>query len=148
MALAPREATKFEVNRVGADKHAHLYKNIDLAALYEAYGPTLMSIQELNPVRKKVAKWARPNILKEDGTIMSIFEDRALIREVNSSRVSWKLYTLDADTRSTFVKNYEEGNDEAGLDGTISEVGLDADWFGPNDQIIFELNFYFAIYYM
>lgn len=135
--MRPIDNVKFKVYEESPDQHGYFNKLVDERQVFEVF-PQLIDYEVLEPTRRQVASWAKGNIIGRDGTIMKTFMDNARMVDTNKRYLKWKLYTNEGDIRSQFVKNFEEGNDEPGQGGQIFEIGLDTDWFGPNDLLIFE----------
>lgn len=133
----PIEQTKFAVYRQDVNKDNYFNKLVDEKAYFEVY-PNAVDYTMLEPTRRKMAAYAKGNIIGKDGSLMRVFEENSRIVNTNSRTVQWRLYTNEGDVRSTFVKNYESGNAKPGLAHSTFEIGLDTPWFGPNDVIIFE----------
>lgn len=137
MSTAPSNISKFEVNTVNAQKTASLYKEIDLAHLFEAF-PNMESFKMLDPDMHKIISTSRRNLIGEDGTLLRVFEDRAVIRDWHEDSIIWRLHSDENDMRCTVTHNYHKGDDAAGLGDSLIYIGLDTDALGPNDTIWFE----------
>lgn len=133
----PIEHNKFAVYRQDVNQENYFNKLVDEQAFFQVY-PRAYDYEMLEPTKRRVAGYAKGNIIGADGTLMKVFEDNARVIKTTKRTLQWRLYTNDGDVRATFVKNYEVGELEPGKNGAIFEIGLDVDWFGPNDVIIFE----------
>lgn len=137
MSTAPSNISKFRVNTVNAQKTASLYKDVDLAHMFEVF-PNMESFRMLDPDMHKIVSTSRRNILGEDGTLLRVFEDQAVIRDWYEDTVQWRLYTDETDMRCLVQKNYHEGDEEAGIGNSLIYIGLDTDALGPNNTLWFE----------
>ena len=137
MSLAPSNISKFRTRFVGSEKNRGLYKEVDFAHLMSVF-PNLQSFKMLDPGMKDILSTARPNIIGEDGTLMAVFEDKAVIEDWYHDTIIWRLYTQDGDNRPTVLKNYQKGVKYSGVGETTIKVVLDTDAFGPHDMIAFE----------
>ena len=129
--------TKFKIYEEGLNQHNYFNKLVDERAFFEVF-PSIVDYEMLEPARRQIASYAKGNLIGRDGTLMRVFEDNARIVNTNKRYLQWRLYTNDGDIRATFIKNFEADNETPGLGGQIFEIGLDVDWFGPNDLLIFE----------
>jgi len=136
MATRPLES-KFEIYTQNVDKHAAVYKKMDLAATFQVF-PQMLDYEMLEPTRRKTAAYSKSHIIGEDGSLMRVFEDQAAVQSVSSKYIHWRLYTENADVRSFFSKNYEPDGAQSGIGDTIFDIGLDTDNLGPNDVFVFE----------
>lgn len=133
----PIEQNKFAVYRQDVNKENYFNKLVDEQAYFEAR-PSTVDYEMLEPTKRRIASYAKGNIIGADGTLMKVFEENARVLKTTARTLQWRLYTNDGDVRATFIKNYEVGEKEPGKNSGVFEIGLDVDWFGPNDVIIFE----------
>lgn len=133
----PIDFQKFTVYEENVNQDQYFNKLVDENALFHAY-PMLQDVELLEPARRHVAAYAKGNIIGEDGTLMRVFEERARVLRTNKKTVRWRLYTEEGDIRASFIRNFAADAETPGIGGTIFEIGLDTEWFGPNDVIIFE----------
>jgi len=129
--------SKFKVYEELVNQENYFNKLVDERAFFEVY-PNLKDYEYLEPARRQVAAYARNNIIGADGTLMDVFKSSARVVQTNKRYVTWRLYTNEGDIRASFIKNFEEDNPCPGKGHSVFEIGLDAEWFGPNDIIIFE----------
>lgn len=129
--------SKFKIHAEELNQHNYFNKLTDERALFEVY-PNLIDYQMLEPERRKIASYAKGNIIGKDGTLMKVFADNARIENTNAQYIRWRLYTKEGDIRGTYLKNLEPNNPAPGKAGALFSIPLDVDWFGPNDIIIFE----------
>ena len=128
---------KFTIYRQNGDKNSKIYKNLDLAHMFQVF-PEICDYEMLEPAMRRVASYSRPHIIGQDGTMMRVFEERAVIQDFNKDYAQWRLYTEDSDIRTFFAKNLEPKDAESGAGESTFEFGLDTDNLGPRDVIIFE----------
>ena len=138
MAGTAGRISKFEVNREEQNLLGFENKTIDERAFYEMY-PKAMTYKMLDSTRRHIATNYRSNIISPQGNLMDLFRDQARIMDSEGAlTVRWKLFTNDGDVRSSFVKWYVDDITCIAKGGTEFEIGLDTDFFGANDVIIFE----------
>jgi hypothetical protein len=129
--------SKFKIYEEDINQHQYFNKLVDERALFEVY-PNLIDYETLDPARRQISSYSRGNIIDKDGNLMRVFESNARVVNTKSRYIQWRLYTNPGDIRATFIKNYEAGNEYVGRHGNVFEIGLDVEWFGPNDLLIFE----------
>lgn len=129
--------TKFKIYEEGLNQHNYFNKLVDERAFFEVF-PSIVDYEMLEPTQRKIASYAKGNIIGRDGTIMRVFEENARVINTNKRYLQWRLYTNEGDIRATFVKNLESDNATPGIGNQIFEIGLDVDWFGHNTLLIFE----------
>lgn len=129
--------SKFKIYEEDINQHNYFNKLVDERALFEVY-PGMVDYEMLDPAMRQIASYSRGNIIDKDGTLMRVFEENARIVNTKSRYIQWRLYTNPGDIRATFIKNYEDGNTYVGRNNVVFEIGLDVEWFGPNDLLIFE----------
>lgn len=129
--------SKFKIYEEDINQHNYFNKLVDERALFEVF-PKLVDYEMLDPARRQIASYSRGNIIDKDGNLMRVFEDGARVVNTRNRYVQWRLYTNPGDIRATFIKNYETNTEFVGRGNSIFEIGLDVEWFGPNDLLIFE----------
>lgn len=129
--------SKFKIHAEEVNQHNYFNKLVDERALFEVY-PNLVDYEMLEPAKRQIASYAKGNIIGKDGSLMKVFADNARIQNTTSQYIRYRLYTKEGDIRATYIHNAESENDAPGKAGAIFTIVLDAEWFGPNDVLIFE----------
>lgn len=130
--------SKFEIRREEVNQHDYFNKLINERAFFEVF-PNVIDTETLEPARRQIAASSRGSIIDRDGTLMRVFERNARVENTSARYVRWEVEVGEGDIRASIVKNNLNGAiTEFGKGGTIFELGLDTDWFGPNDIIILE----------
>lgn len=126
----------FKIYEEDINQKGYFNKLVDEKAFFEVF-PNVIDYEVLEPTRRQLAAYARNNIIGPDGSLMRVFESNARVVNTDKKTVHWRLYTGEGDIRAAFQKSYVT-DDCPGQNGKIFEIGLDTQWFGPNDLIIFE----------
>jgi len=129
--------SKFKVYEEEVNQHQYFNKLVDERSFFEVF-PEVVDYEMLEPVRRDIASFSRGNIIDKDGTLMRVFEKDARIYDTDKRHVQWEIEAGEGDIRATIVEtDFDEGQ-RIGEGGLVFELGLDTDWFGPNDIIILE----------
>lgn len=129
--------SKFKTYQQDINHHDYFNKIVDERAYFEVY-PHAVDYEMLEPNRKQIASYAKNNLIGADGTLMRLFEKSARKVKTSARTISWRLYTKEGDIRASYIKNYEGNATNVGKGGLTFRIGLDTEWFGPNDVIIFQ----------
>lgn len=129
--------SKFKIWEEDVNQHDYFNKLVDERAFFEVF-PHVIDYEMLEPTRRDIASFARGNIIDKDGTLMRVFEKNARIVNTTARNIQWRIYAGEGDIRASLVKTYTDEIAEPGKGHSIFEIGLDVDWFGPNDLLIFE----------
>ena len=100
--------------------------------------PNVVDYEMLEPSRRQIASYAKSNIIDKDGTLMRVFEKNARVVNTSARTIQWRIHGGEGDIRSTFIRSYIDDLTEIGKGNTVFEIGLDTQWFGPNDLLVFE----------
>lgn len=133
----PIQMTKFKVYEQGINDNGFINKEVDERAFFEQY-PKAQSHGVLEPQRRHIATYAKGNIIDKNATLMKHFDDKMRVVDWPHKTARWRLFTKEGDLRGSYIRNYEKGNKYPGRGGLEFEIGLDVEWFGPNDYLIFE----------
>ena len=135
--MAAPTLNKFKVTEFNGNNRDFLNKLVDERAFYSVY-PNVMNYEMLDPAMRKMSSNNFPTI--SDGkTLVDVFEKQAKIKDVYQDFIRWRLYMDGNDLRSdlmSFPTNAENGC--IGVNGSIFEMGLSSDVYGPGDMIILE----------
>lgn len=129
--------SKFKIYEESVSQHNYFNKLVDERAFFEVF-PKALDYEMLEPVRRDIASYAKGNLIDKDGTLMRVFEKDARMVNTTKRTVQWRIYTGEADLRSTLVKTYFGQATQIGKGNNVIELGFDTDWYGPNDVIILE----------
>lgn len=131
--------SKFKIYEEPLNQRQYFNKLVDERAFFEVY-PNVVDYEMLEPTRRKISAFAKSNIIDKDGSLMRIFEQNARVVNTNARTIQWTLDAGDGDIRATLMKVYTDfdTNKTIGKGNTIFQIGLDVEWFGPNDLLILE----------
>ncbi len=129
--------SKFKIFEESLNQSDYFSKLVDERAFMEVF-PHALTYEMLEPVRRDVAAFAKGNLIDKDGTLMRVFEKNARIVNTNKRTVQWRIYSGEGDIRGSVIKDYTKEIEEIGKGFSVFELGLDVEWFGPNDIIILE----------
>lgn len=129
--------SKFKIWEENINQHDYFNKLVDERAFFEVF-PHVVDYEMLEPTRRDIASFAKGNLIDKDGTLMRVFEKNARVVNTTARTIQWRIYAGEGDIRASLIKTYTEGIKEIGKGHLVFEIGLDVDWFGPNDLLIFE----------
>ena len=130
--------SKFKVWEENINQHDYFNKLVDERAFFEVF-PNVIDYEMLEPTRRDIAAFAKGNLIDKDGTLMRVFEKNARVVNTTARTIQWRIYAGEGDIRASLIRNYVEASTkELGKGHTVFEIGLDVEWFGPNDLLIFE----------
>ena len=130
--------SKFKVWEENINQHDYFNKLVDERAFFEVF-PHVIDYEMLEPTRRDIASFAKGNIIDKDGTLMRVFEKNARVVNTTASTIQWRIYAGEGDIRASLVEVFTDAaTTEIGKGNRVFEIGLDVDWFGPNDLLIFE----------
>lgn len=130
--------SKFKIWEENINQHDYFNKLVDERAFFEVF-PNVVDYEMLEPTRRDIASFAKGNLIDKDGTLMRVFEKNARVVNTTARTVQWRIYTGEGDIRASIVNNSFTANiAEPGKGHRVFEIGLDVNWFGPNDLLILE----------
>lgn len=129
--------SKFKIYEENLNQHNYFNKLVDERAFFEVF-PDVIDYEMLEPTRRDIATYAKGNLIGRDGTLMRVFEKNARIVNTTARTIQWTLYAGEGDIRANLTKVYTQNVAEPGKGHSIFEIGLDVEWFGPNDLLIME----------
>ena len=129
--------SKFKIWEENVNQRDYFNKLVDERAFFEVF-PDAIDYEMIEPTRREIASYAKGNIIDKDGTLMRVFEKNARVYNTNARHVQWRIDAGDGDIRASLVKIYTDGLSEIGKGHLRFRVGLDVQWFGPNDLLMFE----------
>lgn len=133
----PIQMTKFKVYEQGLNDDGFVNKEINERAFF-AQHPHAKAYEMLEPQRRHIATYAKGNIIDKDATLMKHFDDKMRVIDWKSKVARWRLFTQEGDLRGSYIRNMEQDNPYPGRNQMEFQIGLDVEWYGPNDYLIFE----------